>query len=88
MIPMALDGGTHVISDFYGIGQGFRDTNLWLNSITNGAFPNYFLYGDAWGSFNSIMRLLTGILFGLGFVWYGFPHLENTIKKDNPSSTE
>ncbi len=34
LLPMALDGTSHFISDFWGIGQGFRDTNLWLAALT------------------------------------------------------
>ncbi|HBG74723.1 MAG: hypothetical protein A2X25_11870 [Chloroflexi bacterium GWB2_49_20] len=76
ILPVALDGTTHFISDFNGIGQGFRDTNLWLATLTKGVFSPAFYAGDAWGSFNSITRLLTGILFGMGIVWFGFPYLE------------
>lgn len=76
LFPMALDGFSHMVSDFAGIGQGFRDSNAWLAALTGGAMPAAFYAGDAWGSFNSIMRLATGILFGLGVVWFGFPLLD------------
>jgi uncharacterized membrane protein len=72
-LPMAIDGTTHFISDLAGIGQGFRDTNTWLAALTNYSLPASFYVGDAWGSFNSLMRLLTGTLFGFGLIWYGFP---------------
>lgn len=75
LLPMAVDGTSHMISDFAGIGQGFRDSNLWLANLTNNAFSPSFYAGDALGSFNSWMRLLTGLLFGLGVVWFGFPYL-------------
>jgi uncharacterized membrane protein len=29
-LPMVMDGGTHMISDLAGIGNGFRDNNAWL----------------------------------------------------------
>jgi uncharacterized membrane protein len=74
-LPIALDGTSHLISDFWGIGQGFRDTNLWLAVLTHNAFTPTFYAGDAWGSFNSLMRLITGVLFGLGIVWSGFLYL-------------
>jgi len=77
VLPMAIDGFTHMVSDFAGIGQGIRDTNTWLAVLTNYSFPPTFYAGDALGSFNSIMRLLTGILFGLGVVWFGFPYLDD-----------
>ncbi|MEW5828356.1 MAG: DUF2085 domain-containing protein [Chloroflexota bacterium] len=79
LLPMALDGGTHFISDLAGIGQGFRDTNLWLAALTNSAFPADFYAGDALGSFNSWMRIITGLLAGLGLVWFAFPLIEKSV---------
>jgi len=79
LLPLAVDGTSHFISDLYGIGQGFRDSNAWLAALTNHAFSTDFYTGDAWGSFNSMMRLLTGILFGLGIVWFGFPYLDDAF---------
>lgn len=79
LLPIALDGISHFISDFWGIGQGFRDTNLWLGILTNHAFAQAFYIGDAWGSFNSLMRLLTGVSFGLGSVWFGFLYLNDSF---------
>jgi uncharacterized membrane protein len=76
MIPMAIDGTSHLVSDFSGLGQGFRDSNQWLAVLTSNYFPSVFYHGDGLGSFNSWMRLITGVLFGLGLVWFGFPHLE------------
>ncbi len=78
LLPMALDGGSHAISDLAGIGQGFRDTNQWLAVLTNNAFSASFYAGDALGSFNSIMRLITGLLAGLGIVWLAFPYIFQT----------
>ncbi len=68
-----------MISDFYGIGQGFRDSNSWLAILTNNICPATFYAGDALGSFNSWMRLITGIPFGLGIVWFGFPFVEEAF---------
>jgi uncharacterized membrane protein len=76
LLPMVLDGGTHLLSDFAGIGNGFRDTNQWLSVLTNAVLPASFYVGDALGSFNSWMRLLTGLLAGLGIVWFAFPYME------------
>lgn len=76
ILPMVLDGGSHALSDLAGIGQGFRDSNAWLAALTQHTFPATFYAGDAWGSFNSLMRLITGVLFGLGIVWFGYPYLE------------
>lgn len=74
-LPLIVDGTTHLISDFGGLGLGFRDTNSWLVSLTNDSIFPAFYSGDAWGSFNAWMRLGTGVLFGFGTVWYAFPLL-------------
>ena len=79
LLPMAVDGGMHTLSDFAGIGQGFRDLNLWLVPLTRNIFRPEFYAGDAWGSFNSLMRLLTGVLFGLGLAWFSFPYLNDAV---------
>ncbi len=76
LMPIIVDGGTHMISDLWGIGHGFRDSNLWLAALTNHALPAWFYAGDALGSFNSWMRLITGVLAGLAVVWFAFPYLE------------
>ena len=78
LLPLALDGGTHAVSDLAGIGLGFRDTNTWLVALTNNAYPATFYVGDALGSFNSIMRFVTGLLAGLGLVWLAFPYFFQT----------
>lgn len=78
-LPMALDGGTHLISDLAGVGNGFRDSNAWLAALTGHVFPATFYAGDALGSFNSWMRLITGVLFGIGFVGLAYPHLNETF---------
>lgn len=78
LLPIAVDGITHTISDFAGIGQGFRDTNAWLAALTNYALPATFYAGDALGSFNSILRFITGLLAGLGIVWLAFPFILQT----------
>ncbi len=75
LLPVTIDGSSHFVSDLAGIGQGFRATNLWLVTMTRGGLPASFYAGDAWGSFNSLMRLITGLLFGLGVVWFGYPYL-------------
>lgn len=79
LLPMALDGGTHLISDLSGIGEGFRATNEWLATLTGHRLPAAFYAGDALGSFNSWMRLLTGVLFGLAVVGLTYPEIERTV---------
>lgn len=75
LLPIILDGGTHMISDFSGIGNGFRDTNLWLAQLTNNSFSQNFYSGDGIGSFNSWARWITGILAGLAIVWLALPNI-------------
>lgn len=79
LLPIVLDGGTHAFSDLAGIGHGFRDTNQWLMLFTGNTLPSSFYAGDGIGSFNSWMRLLTGVLAGLGIVWFAFPHVEESF---------
>ncbi len=79
VLPMAIDGVTHLLSDLAGIGLGFRDSNAWLVVLTQNRFPLSFYAGDAWGSFNAWMRLLTGAIFGLGIVWFGFPFIDQAF---------
>jgi len=81
LLPLAFDGTTHMVSDLAGIGQGFRDSNLWLGTLTNHSLSPSFYAGDVIGSFNSWMRLMTGLLAGLGIVWFGFPYLEQAFGK-------
>jgi len=78
LLPIILDGGSHTISDLSGIGQGFRDTNQWLAVLTNNSLSATFYAGDALGSFNSIMRFISGIFAGLGIVWFAFPNIAQT----------
>lgn len=84
LLPMALDGTTHLLSDLSGIGQGFRYANPWLAALTGRLFPAWFYAGDALGSFNSYMRLLTGVLFGIGVVWFGMPRVDEALGETEP----
>lgn len=79
LVPMFLDGMTHLISDMAGIGQGFRDSNTWLVRLTNHTLLDSFYAGESWGSFNSWMRLITSLLFGLGVVWITYPRLQSAF---------
>lgn len=75
VLPLVVDGVTHLLSDLFGIGKGFRDTNTWLAVLTAHALPARFYVGDALGSFNSSARLFTGIVFGVAGVWFVYPRL-------------
>lgn len=74
-LPMVLDGLTHLMSDFAGIGEGFRYTNEWLAQLTQYRLPQTFYVGTTIGTFNSWMRLITGVLFGVGVGWFVFSNL-------------
>jgi uncharacterized membrane protein len=80
LLPMAIDGGTHFLSDLSGFGQGFRDSNLWLTALTGGRLGPSIAAGDAWGSFNATMRLATGVLFGLSVAWFAVPRIEDSVQ--------
>ena len=74
MLPMTLDGVTHMLSDYSGgLFAGFRYTNDWLANLTSNSLPQWFYIGDKLGSFNSWMRLVSGIGFGIAVVWMSFP---------------
>jgi len=81
-LPLTLDGFSHVINDLVAgtSGFGFRDTNAWLQVLTGNLLPTGFYAGDALGSFNSYMRWLTGILFGLSTVWLLFPLIDRALR--------
>ncbi len=80
LVPMVFDGTTHVISDIAGFGQGFRDSNVWLATITNNSLPASFYAGDALGSFNSWMRLLSGAFFAIGIVWFVLSYIYEVVE--------
>lgn len=72
-LPMALDGGSHFIGEITRL--DFRYANVWLQTLTQNAFAPAFYVGDAIGSFNWLMRTITGALFGLGLVWASYPYM-------------
>lgn len=82
ILPVGLDGVTHLINDALAgtSGLGFRDTNGWLAFLTGNALPQWFYAGDTLGSFNSDLRWITGILFGLTTVWFIFPFIEDAMR--------
>lgn len=81
LLPIVLDGGTHMISDTVdGLLTGFRYDNAWLAALTGYILPESFYAGDALGSFNSWMRLLTGLLAAVGVVWFAFPWIDQSAR--------
>jgi uncharacterized membrane protein len=79
ILPMFIDVSTHMASDMAGIGNGFRDSNIWLMALTGNSFSTWFYAGDGLGSFNSWMRLITGLLFGISSVWLVYPYIEQAM---------
>lgn len=80
LLPMFIDGSSHIIGELMGgMTSSFRDENLWLVNLTNNAFSPDFYAGDAFGSFNSWMRLITGLLFGLGVTWFLYPRMQESF---------
>lgn len=80
LLPMLIDGGTHLISDMSGgLTGGFRYDNQWLANLTGHMLPGWFYVGDALGSFNAWMRLISGLTFGFAVVWLTFPYLNRSI---------
>jgi len=73
MLPLLIDGFSHLISE--NSGQGFRAGNAWAVSLTGGIFPATFYEGTTIGTLNWLLRTITGILFGLGLVWFLFTYL-------------
>ncbi|MEO6061247.1 MAG: DUF2085 domain-containing protein [Thermoflexales bacterium] len=79
LLPLAVDGGTHLISDLSGIGQGFRDSNNWLRALSGNSWPEWVYSGDGLGSFNWMMRLFSGVLAGLGAGLAVVPRLDEAF---------
>jgi len=77
ILPMFLDGASHVVSEITGL--GFRQTNEWLKTLTGGIMGPAFYQGDVMGSFNWLMRTVTGSLFGLANVWLLYPLLQQSF---------
>ncbi|MEL6524200.1 MAG: hypothetical protein AAFQ07_00685 [Chloroflexota bacterium] len=64
--PLIIDGTTHVRSEVDGLIGGWRYYNSWLVLPTGGALGGSFYVGDMVGSFNWWVRLITGVLAGMG----------------------
>jgi hypothetical protein len=47
--------------------------------LTNNALPATFIAGDALGSFNSLMRWISGALFGVGLAWFILSYAEGVF---------
>ena len=88
LVPIALDGTTHLLGDLRGVGQGFRYDNAWLATITQDTLPARFYVGNALGSFNSWMRLVSGLLAGLGVTRMLYPLLDDAFREVQETLTQ
>lgn len=70
VLPMVIDGTSHLISEI--TSSGFRDSNEWAKPIF-GAQSTLFYTGTTIGTLNSHLRLVTGLLFGLGTMLFAYP---------------
>jgi uncharacterized membrane protein len=77
-LPMALDGGSHMLSEITRL--GFRESNAWAVWLTGGLFPSSFYVGTTVGSLNWLLRTVTGTLFGLATIWFVFPYLDEGFR--------
>ncbi len=77
-LPMALDGGSHMLSEITRL--GFRESNTWAVWLTGGLFPSGFYVGTTVGSLNWLLRTVTGTLFGLATIWFIFPYLDEGFR--------
>ena len=84
ILPMALDGGSHLTSEVTRL--GFRDTNAWLAGWTGGALSASFYTGTTLGSFNWLLRTLTGALFAVACVWFIYPYLDQSFAHAAPET--
>jgi uncharacterized membrane protein len=75
--PMMLDALSHMATERMGF--PFREGNLWAVWLTGGAFPTNFYTGTTMGSLDWLLRTVTGLLFGLGTVWYLYPYLHRNF---------
>jgi hypothetical protein len=65
-------------------GIGFRDTNAWLQYLTSNLLPASFYQGDAFGSFNSWARWVSGFLFAFSTVLAVFPSIDRAMRETMP----
>lgn len=79
LAPIFVDGITHMVSDAIHPVFGFREGNAWLARLTGEILDPTFYAGDAIGSFNWWMRLLTGLLAGFATGWLVYPHVADAF---------
>jgi hypothetical protein len=72
-LPLLIDGFSHMISERNGL--AFRATNEWAVWLTGGLFSTQFYQGTTIGTLDWWLRTLTGLLFGLGLIWFLYSYL-------------
>jgi uncharacterized membrane protein len=83
ILPLALDGTTHLINDVLRL--DFRQTNEWAMVLTGNIFPRAFYVDDMFGSLNSLLRIISGILFVFGVVAFMWPMMDNEFAPNTPA---
>ncbi|RME71248.1 MAG: DUF2085 domain-containing protein [Chloroflexi bacterium] len=73
-LPLLVDGFSHLYAETRGL--TFRQTNAWAVWLTGGVFPDWFYTGSTFGSLNWLLRTVTGLLFGLGLVWFLYTYMD------------
>lgn len=71
LLPIGVDGLTHMF--------GLRETNAWFDSLTGGQFGT-FSVGDAVGTLNWWLRVISGSLFGYAIVRMVFPWVYRAVE--------
>jgi uncharacterized membrane protein len=82
VLPLIIDGATHLASDSASVLSGWRYDNMWLANLTNHTFAESFYVGDGLGTFNAWMRVITGILFGIGFFGWSLPIVDRYFERN------
>jgi len=71
--PMFFDALSHMADER--LGFVLLRGNLWAVWLTGGIMPPEYYNGTTIGSLDWWLRTVTGLLFGLGTVWYLYPYL-------------
>ena len=72
-LPLLVDGFSHMASDLNG--NGYRQVNLWAVWLTGNFFSPTFYQESTIGTLNWWLRSVTGLIFGLGLVWFLFTYM-------------
>ena len=84
LLPMVIDGVSHIISEITGYQEGFRFANHWLAVLTSNQLTAAFYSGNMLGSFNWWMRMITGAIAGLGLSWFILSTVKPNLTEYNP----